>query len=122
MSDQPRIPTGPDQTAARPAKLLDAAASAWSIDHISAVTLVVLVDAPFTTMRAGESVIDLRRAPTTAGHSWERVILRVCGVDALHQDLLEKSFTPTDVKDAKWGERYFELADPQGHVIRGLPE
>ena len=109
----------------------------WSIVHISAVTLAVLgmaesvafyeklgldisyggPDAPFTTMRAGQSVINLRRAATSGGNSWNRVILRVRGVDALHRDLVEKGLGPTAPKDAAWGERYFELPDPQGVVI-----
>jgi catechol 2,3-dioxygenase-like lactoylglutathione lyase family enzyme len=111
--------------------------SLWSIDHISAVTLAVVdmadsvifyqklgldvayggSHAPFTTMRAGQSVINLRQAPTSAGNPWDRVILRVRGVDALHRDLVEKGLTPTEPKDAEWGERYFELSDPQGVVI-----
>ncbi len=66
-----------------------------SIDHISAVTLAVRdmaesvtfyqklgldvsyggPDALFTTMRVGQSVINLRQAPTSAGNPWGRVIL-----------------------------------------------
>jgi catechol 2,3-dioxygenase-like lactoylglutathione lyase family enzyme len=111
--------------------------SAWSIDHISAVTLAVREmaesvafyqklglevsyggpDAPFTTMRAGQSVINLRQAATRAGRSGNRVILRVRGVDALHRDLVEKGLEATAPKDAQWGERYFEVSDPQGVVI-----
>ena len=111
--------------------------SSWSIEHISAVTLAVVdmaesiafyqklgldvayggPDAPFTTMRAGQSVINLRRAPTSGGNAWARVILRVSGVDALHRDLVEKGLAPTAPKDAEWGERYFEIPDPQRVVI-----
>jgi catechol 2,3-dioxygenase-like lactoylglutathione lyase family enzyme len=111
--------------------------SSWSIDHISAVTLAVLdmaqsvafyqklglavtyggPDAAFTTMRAGQSVINLRHAPTSAGNPWNRVILRVRGVDALYRDLVKEGLAPTEPKDAEWGERYFELSDPQGLVI-----
>jgi catechol 2,3-dioxygenase-like lactoylglutathione lyase family enzyme len=84
--------------------------SSWSIDHISAVTLPVRdmsksvtfyqrlglnvsyggPDAPFTTMRAGESAINLRHVPNSATNSWVRVILRVRGVDGLRGDLIEK--------------------------------
>jgi len=111
--------------------------SSWSIDHISAVTLAVFDmaesvafyhtlgldvtfggrDAPFTTMRAGQSVVNLREAPTCAGNPWNRVIFRVHGVDALHRDLVGKGLVPTSPRDAEWGERYFELSDPQGVVI-----
>lgn len=109
----------------------------WSIDHISAVTVAVFdmaesvafyeklgldvsyggPDAPFTTMRAGQSVINLRQVPTQAGNPWSRVILRVRGVDALHRHFVEKGVRPTAPRNAEWGERYFEVSDPQGVVI-----
>lgn len=109
----------------------------WSIDHISAVTVAVFdmaesvafyeklgldvsyggPDAPFTTMRAGQSVINLRQVPTQAGNPWSRVILRVSGVDALHRHFVEKGLRPTAPRNAEWGERYFEVSDPQGVVI-----
>jgi len=41
----------------------------------------------------------------------------VRGVDAFHGHLVEKGLTPTDVKDAGWGERYFELSGPQGVMM-----
>jgi len=111
--------------------------SAWSIDHISAVTLDVrdmarsvafyralgLVvsyggrDARFTTMRAGETVINLRLAPEGTGVGCGRVILRVRGVDALHGELAAKGSAPAAPRDAAWGERYFEISDPDGIVI-----
>lgn len=112
-------------------------ADPWSIDHISAVTVAVRdmarsvafyqtlgldvsyggPDASFTTMRAGQSVINLRQAATSAGNPWSRVILRVRGVDALYRELADKGLEPTAPRDAEWGERYFELPDPQGVVI-----
>ena len=109
----------------------------WSIDHISAVTVAVAEmsesvvfyeklglevayggrDAPFTTMRAGRSVINLRQVPAAAGNPWSRVILRVRGVDALHRHMVQAGLRPTAPRDAEWGERYFEVSDPQGVVI-----
>jgi catechol 2,3-dioxygenase-like lactoylglutathione lyase family enzyme len=109
----------------------------WRVDHISAVTLAVRdmvesvgfyaelglaveyggANAPFTTMRAGQSFINLREAPGSAHHRGIRVILRVHGVDALHRNLLEKGLAPAEPQDADWGERYFEVSDPQGVVI-----
>jgi len=68
-------------------------------------------------MRAGQSVINLRQAPTGVGNPWDRVILRVHGVDTLHRELVGKGLMPTEPRDAAWGERYFELSDPQGVVI-----
>jgi len=108
-----------------------------SIDHISAVTLGVLDMARsvafyralgldvsyggpktrFTTMRAGHAVINLRHATSGTGSAWGRVILRVRGVDALHDALVERGLAPTAPRDADWGERYFEISDPEGVVI-----
>lgn len=115
----------------------NASVSAWSIDHISGVTLAVREmaesvafyrklgfeisfggpDAAFTTMRAGQSVVNLRRAAASGGSAGNRVILRVRGVDALHRDLVGKGLGPTAPRTAEWGERYFEIPDPQGVVI-----
>ena len=109
----------------------------WSIDHISAVTLAVrdMVEsvtfyerlglhvsyggpnAAFTTMRAGQSVINLRCAPQSSGNRWARVILRVQGVDALYQHLKAQGLNPSAPQNAEWGERYFEISDPEGDVI-----
>ena len=109
----------------------------WAIDHISAVTLAVRdmaesvafyerlglhvsyggADAAFTTMRAGRSVINLRCAPQSSGNRWARVILRVAGVDALYQQLKTQGLTPSPPQNAAWGERYFEISDPEGDVI-----
>ena len=109
----------------------------WFIDHISAVTLAVRdmaesvafyerlglhvsyggPNAAFTTMRAGRSVINLRLAPQGSGNRWARVILRVQGVDALYQHLRAQGLNPSDPKNAEWGERYFEISDPEGDVI-----
>jgi catechol 2,3-dioxygenase-like lactoylglutathione lyase family enzyme len=117
--------------------LPNASMTSWSIDYISAVTLPVTdmgrsvafyqrlgfdisyggPDAPFTTMRISDSVINLRRVPSRVSRGWERVILRVRGVDALHADLLEKGLAAAEPRDAEWGERYFEIADPDGFVI-----
>lgn len=111
--------------------------SHWSIDHISAVTLAVRdmaesvvfyerlglrvsyggPHAAFTTMRAARSVINLRHAPQGSGNRWARVILRVRGVDALYQHLRAQGLHPSTPKNAEWGERYFEISDPDGAVI-----
>jgi catechol 2,3-dioxygenase-like lactoylglutathione lyase family enzyme len=109
----------------------------WSIDHISAVTLAVRdmaesvafyervglhvsyggPNAAFTTMRAGRSVINLRCAPQGSGNRWARVILRVQGVDALYHHLRAQGLNPSAPQNAEWGERYFEISDPEGDVI-----
>jgi catechol 2,3-dioxygenase-like lactoylglutathione lyase family enzyme len=109
----------------------------WAIEHISAVTLAVRdmaesvafyrtigldvtyggPDAPFTTLRADQVVINLRRAAVDVDDSWSRVILRVRGVDALHRELAGRGLVAPAPRNAEWGERYFEIRDPQGVVI-----
>lgn len=109
----------------------------WEINHISAVTLAVREmsesvafyerlglhvsyggpHAAFTTMRAGQSVINLRHAPQSSGNRWARVILRVQGVDALYQQLRAQGLQPSVPQNATWGERYFEISDPEGDII-----
>jgi catechol 2,3-dioxygenase-like lactoylglutathione lyase family enzyme len=113
--------------------------TSWSIDYISAVTLPVAnmpdsvafyrtlgfdvsyggAHASFTTMRTGESVVNLRRSEEKPGpiECEHRVIFRVRGVDALYRVLVERGLTPTVPRDAEWGERYCELRDPDGVVI-----
>src|SRR4030095_6244346 len=108
--------------------------SSWRFDHISAVTLAVRdmaesvafytrlgleveyggPHAAFTTMRVGQSFTRRRGAPASARHRGIRVMLRVHGVDALHRNLVEKGLAPAEPQDADWGERYFEVSDPQG--------
>ena len=60
---------------------------------------------------------NLPQTLTSAPNPWNRVILRVHGVDALYRDLVERGLAPTSPRNAEWGERYFELSDPQGLVI-----
>jgi len=111
--------------------------SSWSIAGISAVTVAVarMADsvafyralgfevsyggpsARFTTMRAGQSVINLREETSGTAQGGCRVILRVHGIDALHRELVARGVAPTAPRDAEWGERYCEVTDPQGVVI-----
>jgi catechol 2,3-dioxygenase-like lactoylglutathione lyase family enzyme len=111
-------------------------AIASSIDSISAVTLAVRdmarsvafyralglevvyggPTAPFTTVRAAEAVINLH-ATDAPGGRWGRVILRVRGVDALHRAIAARGLSAAAPRDAEWGERYFEIADPDGIIV-----
>jgi len=56
--------------------------------------------------------------PAGAFGGWGRVILYVSDVDAFHARLLAlgvaPEFAPTD---ARWGERYFHVRDPDGHEL-----
>jgi len=110
---------------------------AGSIDSISAVTLAVAdmarsvafyeaiglrvayggPDAPFTTVRAGEAIVNLRRAIDQPGGRWGRVILRVRGVDEIHRAITARGIAAPAPRDAEWGERYFEIPDPDGIIV-----
>ena len=46
---------------------------------------------------------------------WGRLIFYVADVDAIWAYLWEKGFHPESPRDASWGERYFHMADPDGH-------
>ena len=110
---------------------------AWSIDSISAVTLAVAdmarsvafyeaiglrveyggPDAPFTTLRSAEAIVNLRRAAESPDGRWGRVILRVRGVDELHREITARGIAAPAPRDAEWGERYFEIPDPDGIIV-----
>lgn len=108
------------------------------VESISAVTLVVTdmarslafyetlgfetisggVAQGFTSLRAGHQFLNLSAEPGSPGIGWGRVIFHVNDVDAFHRRAqargLEADFAP---RDAVWGERYFHIADPDGHEL-----
>lgn len=92
-------------------------------------------DAPFTSYRVGEGYLNL--APRDRGHegraggetaperdprgapgAWGRAIFYVKDVDAMHARAEGAGLTPEFApRDARWGERYFHLRDPDGHEL-----
>ena len=50
-------------------------------------------------------------------NDWGRVIFFVQDVDKFWTYLKEKGFKPERPRDAKWGERYFHVVDPDGHEL-----
>ncbi|MEQ8232355.1 MAG: VOC family protein [Gammaproteobacteria bacterium] len=73
--------------------------------------------APFTSFRAGSGYINLAqgRVPVSL---WGRVILYVSDVDAMYRRALAAGFEPEMApSDARWGERYFHLRDPDGNEL-----
>ena len=107
------------------------------IHHISAVTLAVrsmpeaitfyttlgftLVyggpQARFSTLQAGNALVNLTFSPGHRPTWWGRTIFRVDDVDALYQTALAAGYTPTPPQNGAWGERYFHLTDPNGHEL-----
>jgi uncharacterized glyoxalase superfamily protein PhnB len=76
-------------------------------------------DAELTSFAAGASFLNVIAAPKEVPLSWwGRAIFYVDDVDALHASALAAGFTPEAApQDAPWGERYFHLADPDGHEL-----
>ena len=75
--------------------------------------------ATFTSFSAGSSFLNLIAQPTRRDRSsWGRVIFYVSDVDALYRRSRALGLRPQDApRDAEWGERYFHLADPDGHEL-----
>jgi catechol 2,3-dioxygenase-like lactoylglutathione lyase family enzyme len=73
----------------------------------------------FTSFRVGEGSLNLAKTddqPPSTGRV--RVIFYVDDVDAMYAHVLAQGFTPeARPRDAKWGERYFHLTDPDGHAL-----
>jgi len=76
-------------------------------------------DAAFTTFRAGAQYLNITAegAPRERGW-WGRAIFYVSDVDALYRRAVERGLAPDfPPRDARWGERYFHITDPDGHEI-----
>jgi len=48
---------------------------------------------------------------------WGRLIFYVSDVDSFWAYLNERGLRPEPPRDASWGERYFHMADPDGHEL-----
>jgi uncharacterized glyoxalase superfamily protein PhnB len=56
--------------------------------------------------------------PTYTPTWWGRTIFRVEDVDGLYQRVCAQGLTPAaPPHNARWGERYFHLMDPNGHEL-----
>ena len=76
-------------------------------------------DAAFTSFAAGQSYLNLIAVPADKPLGWwGRAIFHVDDVDAMHARAEAAGLAPEAVpEDAPWGERYFHLADPDGHEL-----
>lgn len=75
-------------------------------------------DAPFTSFALGPSFLNLILDERGPVNWWGRVIFHVSDVDALYRKALAAGLAPqAPPADAPWGERYFHLADPDGHEL-----
>ena len=73
--------------------------------------------ASFTSFRAGGSYLNLTAEPAEIAW-WGRAIFYDDDVDGLYGRLLAAGEKPqAPPRDAPWGERFFHVADPDGHEI-----
>lgn len=75
--------------------------------------------AGFSTFRVGRAYLNLIAVPpeTPLGW-WGRAIFHVPDVDAFHARALAAGLQPEAAPaDAPWGERYFQILDPDGHEL-----
>jgi len=107
------------------------------IQHISAVTFAVRdmarsvefykklglellyggESAPFSSLKAGQSFVNLVASEGYEHRWWGRAIFRVDHVDALYGALQVQGLELESPKDAAWGERFFHVTDPDGHEL-----
>ena len=74
--------------------------------------------ADFSSLRAqdGDSaILNLEQGESVP--RWGRLIFRIADVDAVWKHLTELGFKPEQPRNASWGERYFHMADPDGHEL-----
>lgn len=76
-------------------------------------------EAGFTSFRAGGTYLNLVAQQASAPRSWwGRVVIYESEVDALYARLVAAGCRPlTAPRDASWGERFFHVADPDGHEL-----
>ena len=71
----------------------------------------------FTSFRVGGAYVNLILREEKPAW-WGRLILYVDDVDAHYERLTGFGLNPSTVpEDARWGERYFHIDDPDGHEL-----
>ena len=74
-------------------------------------------DSPFTSYGVGPTFLNLQLVESVET-AWGRFIVHVDDVDAMHERAVTAGLRPTMLpSDAPWGERYFHIADPDGHEV-----
>ncbi|WOD15116.1 VOC family protein [Paraburkholderia kirstenboschensis] len=136
--NQPAHPSDETDASASSASSPEAAPAEPRIEALSAITLATgnMLEAvrfyealgfplkfgggqaAFTSFAFGGTYLNLiadSRAPVSW---WGRVIIYVSDVDAIYRKALAAGFEPSlEPSDAPWGERYFHIADPDGHEL-----
>jgi catechol 2,3-dioxygenase-like lactoylglutathione lyase family enzyme len=72
----------------------------------------------FSSLRSrGTTDVILNLERGTPAAAWGRIIFYVKDVDGFWAFLKSKNFNPPQPRDAEWGERYFQLHDPDGYEL-----
>ena len=73
----------------------------------------------FTSFRAGAGFLNITAEyPERCWSWWGRAIFYVSDVDKMYERALAAGYRPSSApRDAKWGERFFHLDDPDGHQL-----
>ena len=73
----------------------------------------------FSSFSAGNACLNVTVEGSDREWSWwGRVIFHVADVDLLYRQALAAGLQPqAPPRDASWGERYFHIADPDGHEL-----
>jgi catechol 2,3-dioxygenase-like lactoylglutathione lyase family enzyme len=76
-------------------------------------------EASFSSFRAGDNYLNLIAQPGAREWAWwGRLIFYDTDVDGLHARLVAAGHRPeASPRDAEWGERFFHVADPDGHEL-----
>lgn len=76
-------------------------------------------DSSFTSLAAGSGFLNLTTQENVeVVNFWGRVIFHVSDVDATYRRMRDAGYdTLTTPADARWGERYFHISDPDGHEL-----
>jgi catechol 2,3-dioxygenase-like lactoylglutathione lyase family enzyme len=74
-------------------------------------------DGEFTTVQAGDALVNLVLRPGYEGQWWGRTIFRVESADAQYAEAISAGIAADPPLDAPWGERYFHVTDPDGHEL-----
>ncbi|MCB1740639.1 MAG: VOC family protein [Gammaproteobacteria bacterium] len=75
--------------------------------------------AEFTSFSAGSGYLNLTAQNRERQWSWwGRAIFHVSDVDAVYAAAIAAGYQPQMApSDARWGERYFHIVDPDGHEL-----
>jgi catechol 2,3-dioxygenase-like lactoylglutathione lyase family enzyme len=75
-------------------------------------------DSYFSSLRTAnetDPILNLEQGKPAS--QWGRLIFYVSDVDSFWAYLNERGLRPEPPRDAPWGERYFHIADPDGHEL-----